>query len=251
MPLSRETAGFSVGRFVRIRNKGSSQHFGRGRLLAIKGDKGIVEPSRHGHTEEIPLSLLNPWKGGNARMDQLERKPTEIISGERPSDGTVKYVVMGAAGGPYAWQFFVSPNKGFASEPNRAKLYDTATGVNRAAGHLRKAYGELITLPYAEAVRQWHEHYAPKPESPIVASDSAIQVPPEPATITHLMTSLPQLPPTNILPETIGALFEKAAGAFKKLKEAESMLREAHAEYTRLQNEWHDIEIELKRTLGA
>lgn len=75
--MTIEEARACIGYLVRIRDRGSSQHFGRGTLLDIRGQDGVVKVENHGghRLEHIPLADLNPWKAGIARQRELKGLP--------------------------------------------------------------------------------------------------------------------------------------------------------------------------------
>ena len=65
--MTRKEATSLIGSNVRVRPSGRNTHFGRGRLLDVRGKYGIVKLyPRHRKLCRVPLAGLRPWKAGNA-----------------------------------------------------------------------------------------------------------------------------------------------------------------------------------------
>lgn len=71
-----------IGRNVRIRSHGRSQHFARGRLVSVEGKYAVVQLfHRHRQLERVPLEDIHTWAAGNA-------KPMETLSGSVQEETT-------------------------------------------------------------------------------------------------------------------------------------------------------------------
>lgn len=76
MELEQELAAHETCMVKLLSKEGSSQHSGRARLLAIHGDTAVVHPFGHRRTEEVPVSHVKLWKGGNHYRTNERKLPS-------------------------------------------------------------------------------------------------------------------------------------------------------------------------------
>lgn len=145
--MDRDSAEALVGQYVRIKAKDSSQHMGRGPLIAVRSSTAFVKPFGHGgHTEEIPLEKLHTWKSGNLlnrnfgvtvrSLETPNREEENRMSKPlNPRDG--EWVIQDLLSG----KVFVNTWHNFKPELNRAKGYASQGFANKAIGHLVKRNG--------------------------------------------------------------------------------------------------------------
>jgi len=221
-----------VGCNVRIRPHGSSPHFGRGRLLGIEGQCGIVKPfQRHRKEERIPLDDIYSWAAGNtqpAGVSKMEGVGAEPDKDRAESPTQDLWVVADVDN----VQFFVSTWAGFKPELNRAKLYDRLRSVNHAASVIRGRRTGLVgtikvlTTVEAEALIRDRYHAEPTPAATPTA-------PPAVLTVDFL---------TKASPDDM----RLASDILKRMADAEAMHREAAAELERVHTEWRQLQSRIK-----
>lgn len=137
--MTIEEARQCIGYKVRIMNRGSSQHFGRGTLLDIRGQDGVVKVENHGghKLEHIPLADLKPWKAGIARQQEVEGRSA---------------VAPSPAATPSAPEPAAAIQK--SSSPAAKTLVPGSEGQSRRELALEDAIDALKALRDAEAM-QW------------------------------------------------------------------------------------------------
>ncbi|MCE5327857.1 MAG: hypothetical protein LLG01_15735 [Planctomycetaceae bacterium] len=231
-----------VGSNVRIRSHGSSQHFGRGRLLRVEGQFGIVQPfQRHRKEERVPLTDLHTWSAGNVnhpQQPQSSQKPQQPEKAE-PVIQSATQVEQAIQDGPWIVadvdnvRFFVSTYRGFKPELNRARRYDVERAANHSASLLRLRRGsevgriEVLTVEQAQQIIQ--DRYqdrpvqlAPEPQAPEQAVSASLS-----------LASFSKASPDNI---------RLAADILKRMADAEGMYREALADLEKIRAEWRQLE---------
>jgi len=84
--MTREEAQRYIGGMVRIRPHDREQHWGKGRLLAITGDYGVIKLS-HDMERRYHLDQLKPWKSAafaNRQPPQETPPAQEKIMAQQP-----------------------------------------------------------------------------------------------------------------------------------------------------------------------
>ena len=221
--MQRHEALSLVGQYVRVRSTGSSQHFGRGRLISVGRSTATVKPFWHGgRAEEVPLSLIRPWKAGNyTTRGGISMNSEHIASGnnrntlektDRPQSET--WVVQDVLSG----KVFVSTYCGMRAELSRGKRYANAVRARKAIGHLQKRNGtcelRAVTLDQAQKLM---DRLAGTPEPPTSPQSSTSS---EPSPLIQASVEAIAMPktPAKMTPEWVTASLELATAADELLK---------------------------------
>lgn len=214
-----------VGCNVRMRPHNGQKHFGRGRLVRIEGQYGVVRPfQRHRKEERVPLSDLHTWAAGNPvnMEEQQNNSSTPAAVGDAVTEDAWVVADLDNA------RFYASPWAGFKPELNRAKVYTNLSGANHAAAMLRRRpageVGKITILTVQEAEQFFQERSHPQ-----------LFEPPAPAAPPQAASLLPDL--SKASPEDLRA----AAGILARLADAEAMHREASAELQKVQTQWQEL----------
>lgn len=222
-----------IGGNVRIRSHGSSQHFGRGRLVGVEGGYGLVRPfGRHRQTERVPLSDIHTWAAGNAAA-RGDAAVTQASAAEQPA-AEVQPEELWVVADVENVRFFASTWGGFKPELSRARIYERLRSAVLAAGRLanRQNVGRLEVLTVEQAKQLIQSRY-PRTQPPSVAP------PAEPA-------PAPNHQPTRMdLSQASPDDLRLASQLLARLADAEAMHREASTELVRVRSEWQALEQKL------
>ncbi|MCE5280302.1 MAG: hypothetical protein ABFD92_07670 [Planctomycetaceae bacterium] len=229
-----------IGSNVRIRSHGSSQHFGRGRLIRIEGQFGIVQPfQRHRKKERVPLTDLHTWAAGNVNHPQpppSSEQPQQPEKAEPVIQTATQQVEQAIQGGPWIvadvdnMRFYVSPYHGFKPELNRARLFGAQRSANHSASMLRASRGaelgeiQVLTPPQAQQLLQ--DRYQDRP----------VDVAQAPGPSTASSPSLARF--SKASPDDI----RLAADILKRMADAEAMYRESLADLEKIRSQWRQLE---------
>lgn len=224
--------------WVRTRQKDSSPHRGRARLLGLDGETAIIQPENHKRTERVPLQTLTWWHAMNERFKNGNGNGHAPRFEEVEPDE--RWVIVAPDVRLFWAKGFWTPKLSVTLTRAEA-VYETATGAARARGGLRSRADwrhlldpdQIDFIKVFEAVKleaKWNAERIVEEAAPPPAPEPPPAAPPALPTLD--LAGLPPLPLNSLLTsEKLTAAFREVQRSVSEVMGYRELFIAAHAEY--------------------